>query len=157
MRGQLVIKVQGILIRRITPADAGTTRSFLSESLFGWDHPRGCGDNLKGGLSCRQFIGSPPRMRGQRSIQRIGQVDHGITPADAGTTILFPFIRVVSRDHPRGCGDNRPVIIRPSSDGGSPPRMRGQPLYEHPISDTLGITPADAGTTCCFARFTVSL
>ena len=51
----------------------------------------------------------------------------GITPADAGKTLILPTRSCAEKDHPRGCGEN----------GGAAQSRR-------PPS---GITPADAGKT----------
>ena len=52
------------------------------------DHPRGCGENqqLLHGLLIR--LGSPPRMRGKPHTDAAAIRPTGITPADAGKTIL---------------------------------------------------------------------
>ena len=44
MRGQGPESIFGILLHRITPADAGTRLHPLLSPLATWDHPRGCGD-----------------------------------------------------------------------------------------------------------------
>ena len=51
------------------------------------------------------------------------------------------------RDHPRRCGENyhyRVVLVR---DSGSPPQVRGKPLYNYKKTHKGGITPAGAGKT----------
>ena len=69
------------------------------------DHPRGCGENF--GLDfigvCRE--GSPPRMRGKPGFELDNIASSGITPADAGKTLLGILLGVRA---------------------GSPPRMRGK-------------------------------
>ena len=56
---------------RITPAHAGKT-SMMSRAQSGTkDHPRACGENYSL-LSYRNAaIGSPPRMRGKHSRERL--------------------------------------------------------------------------------------
>ena len=66
MRGLLSIDLIQLLLRRITPADAGTTILRISFSSSQKDHP--------------------PRMRGLLVSPTEASVFGGITPADAGTT-----------------------------------------------------------------------
>ena len=70
-----------------------------------------------------------------------------ITPADAGKTRSAPVVSIVSRDHPRGCGENRMSRECRLSDLGSPPRMRGKHVTPCQRQTVAGITPADAGKT----------
>ena len=72
--------------RRITPADAGKTETFLYQAIKLQDHPRGCGENGKGVEEIAAFLGSPPRMRGKLSLRAVLIVVDRITPADAGKT-----------------------------------------------------------------------
>ena len=53
-------------------------------------------------------------------------------------------------DHPRGCGEHRYCWLKLQVRVGSSPRMRGAPLLarERPVS--MGIIPADAGSTVWF-------
>ena len=91
---------------RITPADAGKTIKIIHFTFRTWDHPRGCGENSINLASISGGKGSPPRMRGKRLAANLEYVGNGITPADAGKTIIN-FIKVRHlRDHPRGCGEN---------------------------------------------------
>ena len=50
-------------------------------------------------------------------------------------------------DHPRGCGENYPVLRLPINSYGSPPRMRGKPPPGGASVPPPRITPADAGKT----------
>ena len=70
-----------------------------------------------------------------------------ITPADAGKTCAWKPIRLVSPDHPRGCGENVDTGVEKLEIAGSPPRMRGKPNIAHLTRLIHGITPADAGKT----------
>ena len=71
----------------------------------------------------------------------------GITPADAGKTIIIIIVNPFVKDHPRGCGENMASVNIGIGHAGSPPRMRGK-LFEY-ICRLTGhrITPADAGKT----------
>ena len=45
MRGKLIDHGTECICNRITPADAGKTKSFLRLYMLWQDHPRGCGEN----------------------------------------------------------------------------------------------------------------
>ena len=54
---------------------------------------------------------------------------------------------VVAVDHPRGCGENPHLDSGLAAEVGSPPRMRGKPLFSALGGNNSRITPADAGKT----------
>ena len=87
-------------------------------------------------------------MRGKRDTMAKATEKNRITPADAGKTMPTLTKSLTYGDHPRGCGENAKQRERIQGDLGSPPRMRGKPLFCVMIYKTLGITPADAGKTC---------
>ena len=91
----------------ITPADAGKTGRRCSWGGFGEDHPRGCGENKDPMPESRDGTGSPPRMRGKRAFCLSKSDIVRITPADAGKTTCFLMMKLLRRDHPRGCGENK--------------------------------------------------
>ena len=74
---------------RITPADAGKTWVFGFLWRARWDHPRGCGENAAVAVEKSDAAGSPPRMRGKRQHPELALLFHGITPADAGKTLIY--------------------------------------------------------------------
>ena len=70
-----------------------------------------------------------------------------IIPADAGSTTSIPRIILITRDHPRGCGEHDGMDSDTAIEAGSSPRMRGA-LHVRMIQTSLsGIIPADAGST----------
>ena len=147
MRGKLTVHTALRRSRRITPADAGKTTASPSQRHSSQDHPRGCGENMRGNCRYTRPIGSPPRMRGKLVQLVYSDVGVGITPADAGKTRYFALKVEVFWDHPRGCGENLPIPDKRLGTLGSPPRMRGKPVllkFSVPLS---GITPAGAGKT----------
>ncbi len=133
---------------RITPADAGKTRQPQVPKSGGWDHPRGCGENTKPGGADIAYIGSPPRMRGKLIQAIVDALPQRITPADAGKTALAGRAHRMSKDHPRGCGENSMGHMCAVCLQGSPPRMRGKPAIDAAQNPNARITPADAGKTC---------
>ena len=83
--------------------------------------------------------GSPPRMRGKPITQNRATAKRRITPADAGKTLPQKQHGTETRDHPRGCGENRVTSALLCMPRGSPPRMRGKPplfaCHQSPHSD----------------------
>ena len=73
-------------IRRIIPADAGSTPGSRTSSGMHGDHPRGCGEHFRSRPTALATLGSSPRMRGAQLACEVGQADEGIIPADAGST-----------------------------------------------------------------------
>ncbi len=129
MRGKL-FRVHYISpLPRITPADAGKTSYCSKQEKRNKDHPRGCGENILCGSAVVIHAGSPPRMRGKLGFSFPFFDSYRITPADAGKTASTGTRLVAKRDHPRGCGENFRKRMICASSRGSPPRMRGKPLY----------------------------
>ena len=86
-------------------------------------------------------------MRGPPIVQPAGAGGCGITPACAGTTIMWFTKNVSDKDHPRLCGDHRASALILSCHPGSPPPVRGPLQQVLLIAFILRITPACAGTT----------
>ena len=73
-------------MRRIIPADAGSTWWPLVSELRWADHPRGCGEHGHARPAESAFGGSSPRMRGAQGGEVCSSKRLGIIPADAGST-----------------------------------------------------------------------
>ena len=114
------------------------------------DHPRGCGENPDYTQAIQPCMGSPPRMRGKLTRQRVVAEAFRITPADAGKTWGLISKKMPSKDHPRGCGENVNTMEQQNKMVGSPPRMRGKLIFVRTVPLRPGITPADAGKTRIF-------
>ena len=131
----------------ITPACAGKTSEPHRLYRGAEDHPRVCGENSPE-LALKAFIvGSPPRVRGKRSLDRRTTPAVRITPACAGKTCYCPRNCSLRRDHPRVCGENQDSEDTDSIYLGSPPRVRGKPHEQKGAERVKGITPACAGKT----------
>ena len=89
----------------ITPAHAGNTLQNRKTRMKPEDHPRACGEYLCCFFFKPLFLGSPPRMRGIRSLSDLVRLVQGITPAHAGNTKDKAQQYVLNRDHPRACGE----------------------------------------------------
>ena len=132
---------------RITPAHAGKTGKERSIHRNETDHPRTCGENKGMSLSAYIIDGSPPHMRGKRSIWLNYANAMRITPAHAGKTPTILPIVPKAPDHPRTCGENtlwRSIWLETC---GSPPHMRGKPRIKVKMEGQNRITPAHAGKT----------
>ena len=71
MRGKELFPVALKLLLGITPAYAGKSLSKLKGSLKRGDHPRLCGEKCTRYFSMRQWLGSPPPMRGKEKRKEI--------------------------------------------------------------------------------------
>ena len=86
-------------------------------------------------------------MRGKRVVNGEHEMGTGITPADAGKTVIMYSSFNPAKDHPRGCGENCYNVFIVQSRKGSPPRMRGKRVSAYSFAAVSRITPADAGKT----------
>ena len=73
-----------------------------------------------------------------------------ITPAHAGKTLLDGLRSILTKDHPRACGENSYGVEVENGEQGSPPRMRGKLSGVSFGLVVAGITPAHAGKTYLF-------
>ena len=71
-------------------------------------------------------------MRGTHLRNQVKNLSDRIIPADAGNTCTLLLIRILKRDHPRGCGEHSLFVMALNRFRGSSPRMRGTPyMMEH--------------------------
>ena len=105
MRGTVLLILFRHKSLRITPADAGNRNAFSKREQNVEDHPRGCGEQCIAGVFICLCKGSPPRMRGTVRTFEASFIGFGITPADAGNSIVDLIFRFTHEDHPRGCGE----------------------------------------------------
>ena len=127
VRGALQLRGSRTDARGIIPACAGSTGVVLMRFFF--------------------LTGSSPHVRGARKDSPLRRCHSGIIPACAGSTSSSTLAAVLSRDHPRMCGEHiiltPPTILR----AGSSPHVRGALntwRWNNPLS---GIIPACAGST----------
>ena len=132
----------------IIPADAGSTKDYVTYDEMRRDHPRGCGEHMKWRIPYLMLMGSSPRMRGARQLSSSKMRKGRIIPADAGSTRCIVSRLMSIGDHPRGCGEHHAKRASINRDRGSSPRMRGAQdvLLEEHVARR--IIPADAGSTC---------
>ena len=126
MRGKAVAIFRQLHHGRITPAYAGKRDSIPQQSSLRRDHPRVCGEKPRIFFMSIRSAGSPPRMRGKGQPLYIVVSESGITPACAGKSLVRELLLIVSRDHPRVCGEKCAGIVALLIKVGSPPRVRGK-------------------------------
>ena len=84
MRGKAVQRNAYTTTARITPAYAGKSGASLCKALCKEDHPRVCGEKVRGYVKIWNEWGSPPRMRGKDVKFTFDAGKLRITPAYAG-------------------------------------------------------------------------
>ncbi len=109
-------------------------------------HPRVRGDRFTQYLDDRGIAGSPPRARGQVTIDKVAILNERFTPACAGTGRSRASTEKDRTVHPRvrGDRDEEPICFEDSF--GSPPRARGQEDDGRDPRLPDRFTPACAGT-----------
>ena len=109
------------------------------------DHPRAGGEKEQLGNQYEQMAGSPPRRRGKVGGGAGRLFQRGITPAQAGKSILSMWSVCCCRDHPRAGGEKLSQLAMGLVAQGSPPRRRGKGPGSAGACARHGITPAQAG------------
>ena len=153
MRGTPLCRIGCFRIHGIIPAYAGNTRSAFARHTSMRDHPRVCGEHSVVCSARWSLTGSSPRMRGTPRARPGQHMDRGIIPAYAGNTHTQVKNELLSRDHPRVCGEHRSWDHFAMIPAGSSPRMRGTLLSTAGELDVAGIIPAYAGNTLLAAGF----
>ena len=110
-----------------------------------WDHPRVCGEKSTRHILMAHATGSPPRMRGKAEPEAAPRPALRITPAYAGKRVRVKSRGIMTRDHPRVCGEKAASAELYAMLAGSPPRMRGKVDQCNNAATVGGITPAYAG------------
>ena len=110
MRGKAYRAVGHCTRLGITPAHAGKRPHVVFFISLHQDHPRACGEKERTQRHDKRAVGSPPRMRGKVHIDETASRDDGITPAHAGKSVAREILLIVSRDHPRACGEKTKKI-----------------------------------------------
>ena len=110
----------------ITPAYAGKRNTIPYMVKVFRDHPRLCGEKVFPAVEKLLMLGSPPPMRGKVYTSLYIWVSGGITPAYAGKSFLFACLMMLTKDHPRLCGEKGYSVYQIGNATGSPPPMRGK-------------------------------
>ena len=104
-----------------------------------------CGEKLRLKRGSSKWRGSPPRVRGKVILYIVSDGADRITPACAGKSAAASMCLKPSEDHPRVCGEKKPIWKNCSASSGSPPRVRGKERRLDGLVLDRGITPACAG------------
>ena len=155
MRGKVLYKNGKKVEVRITPAYAGKSFKVKEFACKDGDHPRVCGEKCFAHALSLPKRGSPPRMRGKVKPRMPTFSNAWITPAYAGKSTLQTEQAEEVQDHPRVCGEKKPMRGGKDKRMGSPPRMRGKGRVYSSINRSIGITPAYAGKRLKRSRSTV--
>ncbi|ERH32731.1 hypothetical protein HMPREF1550_00919 [Actinomyces sp. oral taxon 877 str. F0543] len=133
--------------RRLIPARAGKTMGCFSFGGTVGAHPRACGENDIAGCSPPALQGSSPRVRGKPHRRPARGPAHRLIPARAGKTARWRSRSCWWGAHPRACGENAPLHLKPSEIQGSSPRVRGKLAVLGGEAEERGLIPARAGKT----------
>ena len=113
MRGKAKVQNHQRAVEGITPAHAGKRVFALSPNRNAKDHPRPCGEKLRGYQKRYPHQGSPPPMRGKAKHYGRLSCRHRITPAHAGKSMSWSRATMIIGDHPRPCGEKMAAIFWP--------------------------------------------
>ena len=155
MRGEVTLPETIYGGTGITPACAGRSAYTELRKVSDEDHPRVCGEKAVQRGCPPPCGGSPPRVRGEGSGDRVHDAGHRITPACAGRRLSPTDSSAKAEDHPRVCGEKCSPLKQAGSRAGSPPRVRGEVALLRALLLRRGITPACAGrsyTSCSCNR-----
>ncbi len=150
--GQQELLVLHCSIWRFTPTCVGTTPYFRRIVSTGAVHPHVCGDNEQWPRKTGAGYGSPPRVWGQPGLVSRPCNSHRFTPTCVGTTKPMSLLTWAFAVHPHVCGDNHIFYHSRQRDGGSPPRVWGQPGDRRSTRDPFRFTPTCVGTTISSCR-----
>ena len=136
------------VLLRFTPARAGTGAGTIYLPAASTVHPRASGDRLDTMYSLTQLYGSPPRERGQAKIFFAGCEKKRFTPARAGTGRNSSSTTATECGSPPRERGQVPwsVQLPRASRHGSPPRERGQGRTQGPCAlGSDGSPPRERG------------
>ncbi|MEY9894276.1 hypothetical protein ABIA31_007962 [Catenulispora sp. MAP5-51] len=112
-----------------------------------WDQPRTRGEHLRAQTAPHAMVGSAPHARGALELGPEDHLDHGISPARAGSTNVLPRVARRSRDQPRTREEHHSGQRGIVGWSGSAPHVRGALDVDHVAGPGVGISPARAGST----------
>ncbi len=129
------------------PAGAGSSDGGVGGTQGGRDHPRGCGEQTPPHTSHCIPVGPSPRVRGAAASSLQGAECVGTIPAGAGSRSSQATTSAVTRDHPRGCGEQATSTLLDLMEEGPSPRVRGAVLEGSAKGDGVWTIPAGAGSS----------
>ena len=127
------------------PARAGEPSSTGCNASMVWVYPRACGGTERCGVLRVVVLGLSPRVRGNRDIRPVSQIQEGSIPARAGEPVVALERRQDLRVYPRACGGTPAPISNTNKATGLSPRVRGNPRSPRSRAISKGSIPARAG------------
>ena len=146
-RGAHVVVSSSHSGRGLIPADAGSTDPLKGNNMAKKAHPRRRGEHHPVQGLVHQARGSSPQTRGARRVTHGNRWHARLIPADAGSTLGVDTRPAFSRAHPRRRGEHLTVEAVARLFEGSSPQTRGAPVRYGLKIRSLGLIPADAGST----------
>ena len=145
VRGSLYKWRERDCLLRSIPACAGKPRGGPAERGAVRVHPRVCGEAYFSTFGARSSAGPSPRVRGSPDLE--GGDPDGVRsiPACAGKPYTHHATRIISRVHPRVCGEASVQVRRASCRRGPSPRVRGSHAVNENVEPPHGSIPACAG------------
>ncbi len=132
---------------RNTPASAGRTATGETTCPTGPEHPRVGGEDISRSPVFWPSGGTPPRRRGGRQPEVLGDDADRNTPASAGRTPRWRRRRCCCSEHPRVGGEDPLKKVAALDADGTPPRRRGGLECSNRLVGGERNTPASAGRT----------
>ena len=146
-RGKLLNLLALHAERRLIPAHAGKTLSWLPSETNTTAHPRSRGENHHSQRASGGGWGSSPLTRGKLQAVLNLLDDAGLIPAHAGKTAGPRAVWQVAGAHPRSRGENIITFNDLPRAQGSSPLTRGKLVRTGHVRPSTGLIPAHAGKT----------
>ena len=115
------------------------------------NYPRRCGEHVRNILGNVTTKGSSPRVRGTYPSRSRPGFHAGLIPAGAGNMQRVTQQQLITRGHPRGCGEHYQPAGVVHADEGSSPRVRGTWVFPTRRRRAWGLIPAGAGNIVVMA------
>ena len=130
---------------RFIPAPAGNRSKHRLISLDMSVHPRACGEQFFRRIPYPLHFGSSPRLRGTDVSFGPWRAPIRFIPAPAGNRSFWTAILYRWPVHPRACGEQGFVALKPYLIIGSSPRLRGTDQRRRYTIGFFRFIPAPAG------------
>ena len=129
------------------PAGAGNSSSATLQSCPARDHPRRCGEQVRGSADDNAAVGPSPQVRGTGIRSMASHQRSRTIPAGAGNRNGINVSVERFEDHPRRCGEQSTVEGFSISYRGPSPQVRGTDKLRLERYRLSGTIPAGAGNS----------
>ena len=127
-----MILLRCVLTVRLTPAGAGSTDTTWLSQPRSTAYPRRCGEHRVVAVRREHAVGLPPQVRGAPDLSDLAIATSGLTPAGAGSTIIWLAELQGWQAYPRRCGEHHSGTAKPNRTYGLPPQVRGARFGDDP-------------------------